>query len=521
VALVFALAGLAFALRTPTALLVPRARALDTTIHTRWFDDNGRPTDDMRDVLHALRRAADDGLDPDDYLGGLPSDLDRWAKNRSESPEALARLDPALTARMLRYLRDLHAGRIDPRTIGLRLESPRDQRDFEALLDGAIAAHRVSGLIADLRPPLAQYGLLRSMLARYRSLAADSTIITPRYPGHSIHPGESFAEVETLQRFLAALGDMPANAPSSERQMYGGAIVDSVKRFQTRHGLTADGVLGRSTIAAIRVPLTWRVRQIELALERLRWLPPVGGHRLIALNIPMFRLWAWDAIPPSGAPLFGMDAIVGRAPRTQTPVFVEEMREVIFRPFWNVPRSILLHEVLPRIQRDPEYLSREDMEIVRGAGDDAAGVRLTADAVGGLRRGTLRLRQRPGPRNALGLIKFVFPNDQDVYMHGTPEHSLFARNRRDFSHGCVRVADPITLAEWVLQDQPEWTRDRIFETANGTQTIRVRLQSPIQVILFYTTAAVMPEEGTIHFADDIYQQDARLDRALSMRRLDQ
>jgi murein L,D-transpeptidase YcbB/YkuD len=236
---------------------------------------------------------------------------------------------------------------------------------------------------------------------------------------------------------------------------------------------------------------------------------------LIALNIPMFRLWAWDTSAPGTPPLFGMDVIVGRALSTQTPVFAEEMREVIFRPYWNVPSSILRHEVLPQIERDPEYLPREDMEIVRGQADEASHVDLSAAALEGLKRGELRVRQRPGPKNALGLIKFVFPNREDVYMHGTPAQALFARSRRDFSHGCVRVADPLALAEWVLRDRPEWTLDQIRAATMGTQTVHVQLPRPIQVMLFYTTAAVMPEDGAIHFADDIYRQDTRLDQALA------
>jgi len=190
------------------------------------------------------------------------------------------------------------------------------------------------------------------------------------------------------------------------------------------------------------------------------------------------------------------------------------MREVIFRPYWNVPRSIVRHEVLPKIKRDPDYLEREDMEIVRGESDIASRTELSAETLEGLRRGELRVRQRPGPKNALGLIKFVFPNGEDVYMHGTPAQALFSKNRRDFSHGCVRVADPVGLAEWVLH-RPEWTRDQIVAATGGSQTIHVKLPRPIQVILFYTTAAVMPEDGTIRFADDIYRHDATLDRALA------
>jgi L,D-transpeptidase YcbB len=331
----------------------------------------------------------------------------------------------------------------------------------------------------------------------------------------AIHPGQLYADVETLRRELIAFGDMPPDAPAPrEPGRYDRSIADGVRRFQVRHGLEPDGILGKSTIAALRVPLTWRVRQIELALERLRWLPHLVEERLIVLNIPMFRLWAWDMVPPGDTPAFGMDVIVGRALSTQTPVFAEEMREVVFRPYWNVPPSILRGEVLPKIERDPDYLRREDMEIVRGAGNDARRIELSPDAVAKLRQGTLRVRQRPGPKNALGLIKFVFPNDENVYMHDTPAQALFARSRRDFSHGCVRVADPVALAEWVLKDRPEWTRDRILAATTGPATIEVKLPRPIQVILFYTTAAVMPEDLTIRFAEDIYRHDARLDRAL-------
>jgi murein L,D-transpeptidase YcbB/YkuD len=283
-----------------------------------------------------------------------------------------------------------------------------------------------------------------------------------------------------------------------------------------RHGLEPDGILGQRTLAALQTPLAWRVRQIELALERLRWLPKVGDKRLVIINIPMFRLWAWDWTPDR--PSFSMGVIVGRAVGTQTPVFVAEIQHIIFRPYWNVPESILREEILPTVERDPDYLRRQDMEVVRGPGDDAQVVDVTSDTIAELRRGALRVRQRPGPRNALGLIKFVMPNEEDVYMHGTPAQELFARSRRDFSHGCVRVEDPIALAEWALNDVPGWTRETILATMAEPLSSQVKLSRPVQVILFYTTAAVMPEDGTIWFAEDIYGHDRRLDRALAARR---
>jgi len=479
-----------------------------------WLDAAGRPNQNLRDAVTLLSHASEEGLNPEDYYQNLiawPTVDPETASSRAQS---LSRLDVSLSTAMLRYLRDMHMGRVDPRTIGFRLDAPGDQHDFAGLLRAAIIERRVMNLVGDLRPPLAQYRLLRTMLLHYRSLA-DATVVAPPPIARSIHPGDSYADVAVLQRELIALEDLPADTPAPQAHArYEGPVVEGVKHFQIRHGLEPDGVVGKTTIAALRAPLAWRVRQIELALERLRWLPDFGDGRLIVMNIPMFRLWAWDVIPPSGAPLFGMDVIVGRALSTQTPVFSVEMREVIFRPYWNVPRSIVRHEVLPKIKRDPDYLEREDMEIVRGESDIASRTELSAETLEGLRRGELRVRQRPGPKNALGLIKFVFPNGEDVYMHGTPAQALFSKNRRDFSHGCVRVADPVGLAEWVLH-RPEWTRDQIVAATGGSQTIHVKLPRPIQVILFYTTAAVMPEDGTIRFADDIYRHDATLDRALA------
>jgi L,D-transpeptidase YcbB len=477
-----------------------------------WFEGGGRPTRNMRDAVAVLSHAADDGLDPADYYPQFVT-LTAQSDNEMPTPHDTARADVAASAAMLRYLRDVHMGRVDPRAIGFRLDVPRDQHDFVTLLRDAIREQRIVSLSSGLRPPLAQYRLLRTMLPRYRALAADRSMREVQPVSRPIHPGDLYRDIDTLRSALIAFGDVTSDVPAGLPR-YGGSIVEGVKHFQARHGLAADGVLGRSTIARLRTPLAWRVRQIELALERLRWLPHVGERRLIALNIPMFRLWAWNAIPPTGAPLFGMDVIVGRALSTQTPVFAAEMDEVIFRPYWNVPTSIVRHELLRVVHRDPGYLRNEGFEIVSGAGDSAPSVDLTPEAVAALQQGRVRVRQRPGPRNALGLVKFQFPNREDVYMHGTPAQALFARTRRDFSHGCVRVADPVALAEWVLQDRPEWTRDRILATTAGTETLHVKLPRTIQVILFYTTAAVMPDDGTIHFAEDIYAHDGRLDRAL-------
>jgi L,D-transpeptidase YcbB len=483
-----------------------------------WVDAAGAPTLNARHALALLEGATMDGLEPAEYAAaGLRDALITLLRPGRPSNDDIADFDVTMSASMLRYLRHLHLGRVDPRTIGFSLDVPADRHDFVMLLRSALGDQRIPETAAELAPPLAQYRLLRSMLARYRSLATDSDLEeVPRFAG-PLRPGDPYEGLDVLYRRLLALGDLPSDTPAPrEDALYGESLVDGVRRFQSRHGLESDGIVGTATQAALQVPLAWRVRQIELALERLRWLPDLGDQRFIGLNIPMFHLWAWDSTRPTGSPAFGMRAIVGRALSTQTPVFVEEMRYVVFRPYWNVPRSILRNEILPIVERDPDYLRRQHMEIVRGPGDDAQPVAATPENLALLRQGVLRLRQRPGPHNALGLVKFVFPNNENVYLHGTPAQELFARTRRDFSHGCVRVEDPASLAEWVLNDQPEWTRVRILAAMSAPVPRRVNLTRPIQVVLFYLTAAVMPEDGTIHFAEDIYRHDAKLDRALAL-----
>jgi murein L,D-transpeptidase YcbB/YkuD len=495
------------------ALYEPRGHA------PLWIDPTGRLRSSAREALAILGDAAADGLDSSDYdvvrLERLTARIDRATLPRAED---VAACDLELSAAMLRYVRHLRSGRVDPRTIGFTSHALTRGDDFPVKLRAALADNRLADAVEALAPPFVQYRALRAMLARYRRLAADPSLeLRPAISG-TLHPGESDAGLPSLGRRLEALGDLRSDAVSPGTHIYEGALVEAVKRFQIRHGLEPDGVLGRMTLAALHIPLARRVRQIELALERLRWLPDLGDRRFLALNIPMFHIWVWDSIPPTGEPAFGMRAIVGRALSTETPVFIQEMRSVIFRPYWNVPRSILLDEILPLVGRDPEYLNRQDMEIVRGPGDEAQPVAADAATLGLLKQGALRLRQRPGPQNALGLVKFVFDNEENVYLHGSPAQELFSRARRDFSHGCVRVEDPVALAQWVLKERPEWTRDAILAAmaADGSQS--VSLPRPILVILFYTTAAVMPEDGAVRFADDIYGHDARLDRALARER---
>ena len=447
-----------------------------------------------------LARAAEQGLDATDYR------LD----------PAAADTDAELQAAVLRYLRDLHQGRVTPKDLGFRVvastlpEGEIAQR-LALLTDGS----QLRALAEELTPRLAQHRQLRQPLARYRELAAGPAFAALPALGKAgkIQSGAAYEGAAALRERLVAFGDLPADAAPAST-LYDEALAQGLKRFQSRHGLDADGVLGRGTLAALNIPPAQRVRQIELALERLRWLPQRSGRPFVAINIPMFRLWGWDAGAPEASPAVRMGVIVGRAVRTQTPVFADEMTHLIFRPYWNVPRSILRNEVLPAVEADPLYLRRHDMELVAGQGDDATPIEASPDTLAAARAGTLRIRQRPGPKNSLGRVKFIFPNDDNVYLHDTPTQQLFGRSRRDFSHGCVRIEDPLALAIWLLRDQPDWTRERIEQAMAGGTTRQVNLSRPVPVILYYVTAAVTPDDGLLHFADDLYGHDLSLQRAL-------
>ncbi len=508
------LADAVHALRASDSERAALAELYGDAVVPLWLAE-GTLTADARAVLDRVAGAARHGLDPSQYRVGAVAD---GADLRvPDAPAAAAALDAAISLAALRYMRHLHLGRIDPRALGLRLETWREPHAFPALLRDAARGGHAAAAIDALAPPFVLYARLLDALAQYRAVAALPEPPVPAFT-RAVKPGEPYDGGHALGLHLAARGDLAAaDVPPDGGALYEGALVAGVQRFQARHGLTPDGVLGARTVAAARVPAAARVRQIEVALERLRWVPDLGARRVVAVNIPMFQLWAWDALGPAATPAFSTRVIVGAALRTETPVFVETMDHVIFRPYWNVPSSILHGEVLPAIRRNPGYLARQQMEIVRGQGDDARPVPLGPDALEGLAAGTLRVRQRPGPHNSLGLVKFVFPNREGVYLHGTPAPALFARDRRDFSHGCIRVADPSGLARWVLTGVSGWDDTRITAAMQAEATRRVDLAAPIDVVLFYLTAAVLPEDGAVHFADDIYGHDAALERALAQR----
>lgn len=484
-----------------------------------WFRQ-GQPSPQALQLLDALRGADSYGLRADDYDGvALASHLTQLTgmTNAGQAVQNRAQLDVGLSTAALRLLRHLHFGRIDPAQAGFDFKLSRAQEfDAVAALTELASSDNVSRSIGNFEPHFAHYHLLKAALARYRLLAMEPTLTQlPSFTARSIKPGEIYDGAAALRKLLVAEQDMKATdaAPDTDRTL-DAALVQALKAYQTRHGLLADGALGKQTFATLTTPFSKRVEQIELTLERWRWLPPLKSP-MIVVNIPQFRLFAFKSDDDQEANLLRMDVIVGQTyRRTQTPVFLADMKYVIFRPYWDVPYNITRREILPDIARNPDYLRRNHFELVNGQGDNSPVVPATPENIALLAAGKVRVRQLPGDDNALGAVKFMLPNNYNVYLHSTPAKRLFAQSRRAFSHGCIRVSDPVALAEYVLRNaEGEWNREQIEAAMQGDPNQRVTLKASIPVLIVYGT--VMPmESGVVQFFDDVYGHDAKLAKLL-------
>jgi murein L,D-transpeptidase YcbB/YkuD len=468
----------------------------------------------LADALGTLAQVGTQGLNPADYdAEPMARKWEAVGAGAATSPTARAFFDVALTVAAMRVLSSVHEGRVDPRLVGFDYDVSAKRLDLAAALRSTRDAGGLPAAIAAAEPQFPVYHRLVKALADYRAMAAAGEpepvpALAPRQ--RKVEPGQPWAGTAALAARLRILGDLPAEAPVPETA-YAGPLVDAVKRFQGRHTLEPDGIIGSGTIEALNVPAAVRVRQIEMALERERWLPEMRKEPHVFVNVPLFRLWAYDPGRPD-EPL-RMNVVVGKTLEHKTPIFVEEMEYVIFRPYWSPPPSILRSEIVPTARRDPSYLERQNMEIVASGDEGAPALPATPENLDEVVAGRLFVRQKPGEKNSLGLAKFIFPNSQNVYMHGTPAQSLFARARRDFSHGCIRLEDPAGLAEWVLRDAPEWTRARIDAAMRAPRPTQVNLKKRLTVFLFYDTAYV-DSKGVVYFADDHYGHDAQLEKAL-------
>jgi murein L,D-transpeptidase YcbB/YkuD len=421
---------------------------------------------------------------------GLPS-ARYWnpALDETTATDSAGTIDLQLTDAFLRYAADVAQGRLDPASLNPYWAQHPRAVDAAALLGEAVDSGDVEKTLRRLLPRQAQYAALREALERYRALAERGGWPTTLAARPTLRRGQRAADVAVLRTRLLAEGDLRESAPARRSDLFDDAA-SALKRFEARHGLKADGVLDKATTDALNVPVADRIRQIELNLERWRWLSPALGDRFVLVNIAGFELHGFGG----GRDVLRMRVVTGNAARTPTPVFGRPMTHVVFRPYWNVPDSIAEDEIMPAVYRDPGYLRRKNMVLVRSDGG-------------------LQLRQRPGPGNALGLVKFLLPNPFGVYLHDTPEDALFAQARRDRSHGCVRVERPFELARFALAGSAEWTpaRIRAAMAAGGEQ--HVALPEPLPVFITYLTAWA-DDGGVTHFYPDVYEHDAAQEKLL-------
>jgi len=481
-----------------------------------WIQD-GQPTRQALGIIDILQAAGDKGLNAEDYDGSL------WAGRvahlrESASDSDRARFDAALTVCAMRYISDLHIGKVNPKYFhfGLDIEHKKySLPDF--LRQRVIAAQDVKAILDEVEPPFPRYQRTEEALQRYVELARKDDGEQLTVPAKTLGPGSPYPGVPRLTRLLLLLGDLPpdtAVAAGADSGVYDGPLVSAVKHFQERQGLRPDGRLDAQTVKALNTPLSFRVRQLQLTLERWRWLPHEFTEPPIIVNIPEFHLRAYSTMAEGDVAL-AMNVIVGKAFGHKTPIFAETMQYVVLRPYWNVPPSIQRSEIVPAIQKSRDYIAKKDFEVTTHSGEVVTSGAVSDEVLDQLRAGKLEVRQKPGPNNSLGLVKLIFPNSYNVYLHSTPAQELFAQARRDFSHGCIRVEKPDELVAWALRNNPGWDLARVREAMkSGKDNQRVNLAKPIPVFILYGTA-IVDEKGEAHFYDDIYGLDADLDKVLA------
>jgi L,D-transpeptidase YcbB len=461
---------------------------------------------ETRNLIEILCHAEREGLRAADYdLAGLRTELQRLLDAKDPDPAALAALDLRLTRRFLDYGADLLTGRLDPQAVDNGWYIRARRAAIDTTLRAALRSKHVEDMVKPLRPQQREYKKLIDELENYRELQSKGGWPLVR-ADKKLMRGDQGAAVEALRQRLAATGEL---RHSGGKPVFDDDVATAVARFQQRHGLPEDSSVGPATLAALNVPLESRIRQIEVNLERYRWLPSDFGRRYILVNIPDYRLYADD----DGKEVLTMRVIVGDEYGSATPVFADSMTYLVFRPQWDMPRQILVDEVIPKVQKDVYYLAKHGYEVVDTARDqvvtDPAAIDWSDLDTTNI---PFRVRQKAGAGNALGNVKFMFPNRFSIYLHDTPADHLFNRQERTLSHGCVRVEDPVKLAGYVLDGQGDWTEEKIraaMQPADSgeVEPVPVDLEAPVPVYLVYLTAFM--RDGVLHFRDDPYRKDAR------------
>jgi murein L,D-transpeptidase YcbB/YkuD len=483
----------------------------DRNYELAWSRD-GQPTAPAKAFMQAFQDAALKGLNPEDYDAALWSG--RVAKLQGKPADAISEFDVAMTVNVMRYISDLRIGRVNPSHFNFDINVQTKKYDLaEFVSDHAVDEADVPKLLTSVEPDSEQYRQTEAALGRYVVLAkqqSDAKAEPLPMVTKPIAAGGSYEGVAALVDRLKLENDLAADAASTT---FDQDVSDGVKAYQHRHGITEDGKLNPQTVKSLNVPLTDRVAQLQNSLERWRWLPEQYVNAPLIVNLPEFVVRGFDAEHKQE---FKMKVVVGRmVGEHQTPVFAHMMKYLVFRPYWNVPTDIAKKELVPHMSAKPGYLESKNYEVVNSKGDVLHDYTTKMVAQGGY-----MVREKPGPKNSLGLVKFMFPNQYDIYLHSTPSVSLFDRTRRDFSHGCIRVQKPEDLAVWVLQNQKDkdgsdWDLEKVHAAmTDGQDNKTIGLKTQIPIVIFYLTGLV-EEDGHVHFFDDIYGYDAEMEKVLA------
>ena len=461
-----------------------------------WF--NAQASEKNRhDLLNLLYDAPQQALNPANYD---VEPLKAFIGGQTPDSNSIASKDVALTVSLVRYLVDLRQGQVTPRELPSPVHiAPKPALDLPGLLKQHLAAETLPELAGLFEPKSRQYQQLKQILQSMR-LSRHQTTLDEFKLSKVLHPGEQHVQIAKLRLRLKAMGELSGSA-DSQSKVYDEELVALVKKLQLQRGLKADGIIGPSSAELFNPASSEKIMQLELAMERARWLPDSSDSPMIVVNIPAFELWAFKS-PDDQNPL-NMKVVVGKSPDNQTPLLWEELKYLEFMPYWNIPKTIYDKEIRPKAANDGSYLASHDIELVHHQNSEEQG--------GG---SYVRARQRPGKKNPLGRVKFVFPNTADVYMHDTPSRAAFNRPRRDLSHGCVRVADPEQLAQFVLGDQSGWDKESIKLAMSAPKTHHVTLKRSIPVLFYYATTFV-DHENQLRYYPDVYGQDELLKKALS------
>jgi murein L,D-transpeptidase YcbB/YkuD len=479
-----------------------------------WIRD-GQPTSQAVELIKILQDADREGLLAEDY------DASRWADRMTllkgpHERDDEAHFDAALTVCIMRYVSDVHIGRINPQNMGFEFDVSHKKLDLPQFVQQRL----VNGLdlrseLAAVEPPFPSYQRLRAALLHYMELQKGGDGEKVLDVG-GVSPGGQYAGIAGLTGRLRLLGDLPDSVTvPPDSKIYEGPLVDAVKHFQGRVALKPTGELDYKTVVEMNVPLSDRIEQMRLGLERYRWLPYQFKQPPILINVPEFRLYAFDEKNEVG---LTMRVNVGEDYNHQTPMFENNIQYIVFRPYWTPTPNILRNEIIPDIEKNPS-LQENGLELVSASGKVISSGNVTPAMLQQVRAGNLTVRQPPGPENGMGLVKFMFPNQHDVYIHDTPASlDMFSEAtegeegelKRVASHGCIHVQEPAKFAAWLLRNNPDWDLERVDKAMHdGRDNLRVNITPPIPVLIFYMTV-VVEENGDVHFFHDIYDHDRTL-----------